>query len=120
MMNLPQDFKEFLKLLTENHVKYLIVGGYAVGYHGYPRATADLDIWVEINKENAKALVTSIRAFGFEQPDLDEKIFLDKNKIIRLGFPPFRFEVMTTVSGITFDDCYQRRLQIEDQGIKVF
>ena len=119
MLNLTQDFKDFLKLLTENHARYLIIGGYAVGYYGYPRATADLDIWVEINQENAKALVNTITNFGFSKTDVKEGDFLKEGKIIRMGFPPFRIEIITSISGVTFEDCYKRKLEIEEQGIKI-
>ena len=67
-VHLPHDFKEFLKLLNENQVKYLLIGGYAVGYHGYPRATADMDIWIAIHPQNAKKIVTALREFGFNVP----------------------------------------------------
>ena len=119
MLNLTQDFKDFLKLLTENHARYLIIGGYAVGYYGYPRATAELDIWVEINQENAKALVNTITNFGFSKTDVKEGDFLKEGKIIRMGFPPFRIEIITSISGVTFEDCYKRKLEIEEQGIKI-
>ena len=69
-VKLPPDFKEFLKLLNDNGVQYLLVGGYAVAYHGYPRATADKDIWIEVDPSNASKLVDALKEFGFNSPDL--------------------------------------------------
>ena len=69
-LQLPPDFKEFLKLLKDHDVRYLLIGGYAVGYHGYPRATEDLDIWVAIHPENARKLVSVLHVFGFDDPAL--------------------------------------------------
>ena len=68
-INLPQDFKEFLQLLNDHEVKYLLVGGYAVGYHGFPRATVGMDIWVAINPKNARKIVAVLEKFGFNFPD---------------------------------------------------
>lgn len=67
---LPPDFKEFLRLLNSNGVRYLLVGGYAVGYHGYPPSTGDVDVWIASQQVNAENLVTALQAFGFESPDL--------------------------------------------------
>jgi len=77
---LPPDFKEFLKLLKEHDVHYLLIGGYAVGYHGYPRATENLDIWVAIHPENAQKLVSVLKKFGFDDPALTPELFLQKQK----------------------------------------
>ena len=73
---LPPDFSEFLRLLNAYHVSYLIVGGYAVGFHGHPRATADIDIWVPIRRDTAQQLVSVLRAFGFDSPQLSTELFL--------------------------------------------
>ena len=118
-VNLPSDFKEFLKLLSDHEVEYLLVGGYAVAYHGYPRATADMDIWVAINPHNAQRLVDAIRAFGFEMPELSPDVFLKKNQIIRMGVPPIRIEIVTTASGVDFEECYAARLVDELDGVAV-
>ena len=106
---LPADFREFLKLLNSHHVEYLLVGGYAVGFYGYPRATADMDIWVALHANNAKRLVAALEEFGFNVPELRADLFLKENKIIRLGVPPFRIEILTTISGVSFEECYARR-----------
>lgn len=119
MSILPRDFRDFLKLLNLKRVKYLLIGGYAVGYHGYPRATADMDIWVAISKENARKITEAIRGFGMRTPDLTEEIFLKPGKIIRMGYPPIRIEVLTEISGVYFEQCYARRKETRIDGIKV-
>ena len=109
-LTLPPDFKEFLKLLKEHDVQYLLIGGYAVGYHGYARATDDMDIWVAIHPDNAQKLVSALKAFGLNDPNLTPELFLQKPKIIRMGFPPMRLEISTSISGVEFEECYQTRI----------
>ncbi len=109
-LTLPPDFKEFLKLLKEHNVRYLLIGGYAVGYHGYARATDDMDIWVAIHPDNAQKLVSVLKMFGFDHPDLKPDLFLQEKKILRMGFPPMRLEITTSISGVEFDECYRSRI----------
>ena len=118
-IHLPNDFKEFLKLLNAHQVEYLLVGGYAVGYHGYPRATADIDIWVAISPDNADRIVGVLREFGFDLPELMPELFLKKGQIIRLGVPPVRIEIITTISGVKFSQCYAKRVTDKLDGVKV-
>jgi len=119
MTQLPQDFKEFLKLLNLIEVKYLLVGGYAVSYHGYLRSTADIDLWIAIETQNAEKLVTVLREFGFGVPELTPDLFLNKDKIIRMGLPPLRIEILTTISGVDFDECYSERIVGIMDGVEV-
>lgn len=105
---LPPDFSEFLKQLNAHGVDYLVIGGYAVGFHGHPRATADIDIWVPQRRETADRLVAAIRAFGFDTPELSSALFLRHDQIIRFGVPPMRIEILTTIAGVEFDDCLPR------------
>jgi len=118
-VNLPPDFKEFLKLLSDHEVAYLLVGGYAVAYHGYPRATADMDIWVGIHPHNAQRLVDAIKAFGFDMPELSSDVFLKEDRIIRMGVPPIRIEIVTSASGVDFEQCYAARVVDELDGVAV-
>ncbi|MFB6249635.1 MAG: hypothetical protein ABEL97_13805 [Salinibacter sp.] len=110
---LPTDFNEFLRLLAEHDVRYLIVDGYAVGYHGYPRATGDMDVWVNATPENAERLVVALREFGFDVPQLEPALFLEPDRVVRMGHPPLRIELLTSVSGVTFSECYSTREQDE-------
>ena len=108
---LPPDFKEFLKLLNNNKVNYLLIGGYAVGFHGYVRATADMDIWIERSKNNSKRMVKTLREFGFGAENVHAGLFLKKDQIIRMGVPPLRIEILTSISGVTFNECYKTRIE---------
>ena len=118
-MQLPLDFKEFLKLLNSKQVKYLLIGGYAVSYYGYPRATGDMDIWIAIEPTNAVKICEVLTEFGFNLPELSPDLFLQENKIIRMGVPPLRLEILTTISGVKFSDCYAEKLTVEIDEIEV-
>jgi hypothetical protein len=117
-IRLPSDFKEFLKLLNAHQVEYLLIGGYAVGFHGYPRATADMDIWIAMNPANADKIVAVLKEFGFNLPDLSPNIFLKEWQIIRMGLPPVRIEITTTISGVNFRDCFAQRVVADLDGVK--
>jgi hypothetical protein len=82
-MKIPKDFKEFLKLLNANNVKYLLIGGYAVGYYGYPRPTGDMDIWIRIDEENAEKTVKALNEFGFSSPELTKELLLKEKQIVK-------------------------------------
>jgi hypothetical protein len=106
---LPDDFKEFLKLLDDNNVEYLLIGGYAVGYYGYPRTTADMDIWISINPENAGQLIKVFSQFGMRSDELNADLLLTRGNIIRMGVPPMRIEILNEIDGVEFDICYKNR-----------
>ena len=118
-IELPPDFSEFLKLLNAARADYLLIGGYAVGYHGYARTTDDFDVWVRTDVENAERIVSALRAFGFDVPALRPELFLEDDQVIRMGVPPHRIEVMTTISGVTFDECWPGRVEMEWDGVPV-
>ena len=118
-IQLPPDFKEFLKLLNAHKVEYLLIGGYAVGYYGYPRATVDMDIWIAMNPDNADRIVAVLKEFGFKVPELSPSMFLKEWQIIRLGVPPVRIEIATTISGIDFAECYTERVTDILDGVEV-
>ena len=119
MMEIPQDFKEFLKLLNENKAKYLLIGGYAVGYYGYPRPTGDMDIWIKISEENAEKVLKSLQEFGFTSPELTKELFLQDKRIIRMGVPPFRLEVSTYIDGVEFDECFAEKEVVQFDEVSV-
>jgi phage replication-related protein YjqB (UPF0714/DUF867 family) len=118
-IELPLDFKEFLSLLSAHRVMYLVIGGYAVGYHGYPRATNDLDIWIASDPENAERMVAVLREFGFDLPELSASLFLQEKNIVRMGIPPMRIEIITTISGASFDEAYAERVTDTIAGVEV-
>jgi hypothetical protein len=116
---LTDDFKEFLRLLNANHVEYLLVGGYAVGLHGYPRATVDLDVWVRATGPNAERVLCTLREFGFDLPMLQPALFTDSRRIVRFGVPPFRIEVMTSIDGVEFEACLARSVEFDLADVRV-
>ncbi len=117
---LPADFKEFLKLLNSRQVEYLLIGGYAAGYYGYPRATADINIWIAVNPANAHKIADVIQEFfGAGVEGATPELFLQESKIARLGVPPFRIEILTTISGVRFDECYAERVIDKIDGVDV-
>ena len=118
-VNLPPDFKEFLKLLNAHQVEYLLIGGYAVAYHGYPRATADMDIWIATHAQNTKKIVAALKEFGFDLPELSAELFQKEDQIIRMGVPPVRIEIATTISGVGFEECFAARVVDELDGVEV-
>jgi len=115
-MNFNPDFKEFVKLLTENKVEYLIVGGYAVGIHGYVRYTGDLDIWIKNTPENSTRVLKCVEDFGFSSYKLTVSDFTKKGNIIQLGYPPIRIDIINQVDGVSFEDCFanKKEVQLED------
>ncbi len=119
MIHLPQDFKELLQLLNSKKIEYLVIGGYAVAFHGYPRATGDIDIWIAASKDNARKIVEALKEFGFNVPELNEELFLEKEKNIRMGNPPLRVEILTSIDGVKFSECYKNKKMVTIDDIKV-
>lgn len=119
MIEFPRDFKEFLQLLNSKKIEYLVIGGYAVGYHGYPRATGDMDIWIAINDQNATKMVDALKEFGFDPPELKKEIFLKEQKVIRMGVPPMRLEILTSIDGVNFKNCFNSRIVADFGDFKV-
>ena len=113
------DFKEFVQLLIKNQVDYLIVGGYAVSIHGYPRFTGDLDIWINPIKPNAQKVLYCIKEFGFSSVELSENDFIKKYGIVQLGYPPVRIDIINNVDGVNFQECFQKKSIIEIENLQV-
>lgn len=116
---LTPDFKEFIQSLNDNAVRYLVVGGYAVALHGHPRYTKDIDIWVDLSKDNAGRLIRAIKQFGFESLGLKAEDFLEADQIIQLGYPPSRIDLITSLSGVEFEACFAARVDVIMEGVKV-
>jgi hypothetical protein len=118
-LELANDYKEFLRLLHAHGVEYLLIGGWAVGYHGYPRASYDLNGWIATSPANAKRVVRALSEFGFDVPELSTDLFLQPDKIVRMGVEPKRIEVMTSIAGVEFDKCYRDRLETTMNDVPV-
>lgn len=118
-MNIAQEFREFVACLNARDVRYLIVGGYAVGFHGRPRYTKDLDVWIDRTPPNVSLLLKALDDFGFGSVGLTEKDFLEPDQVIQLGYPPLRIDMLTSLSGVEFDSCYQKREVLQTEGVEV-
>lgn len=116
-MVLNQDFKEFIESLNDNNVRYLIIGGYAVAFHGYPRYTKDLDVWIQLDRENAANVVKALDQFGFSSLGLGVGDFLEPDTIIQLGYPPSRINLVIGIKDMDFDRCYATKISVEIEGV---
>jgi len=115
---LNKNYQEFVRLLDAKGVKFLIVGGYAVGFHGYPRYTGDIDIFVAISPENAEKIVEVFKEFGFPNTAL-KNYFLESNSSIAIGEPPQRIHILTGIAAVTFDECYKDRVYFKGDGLSI-
>ncbi len=104
-MNTQPDFEELLRLLEEHRVDYMIVGGYAVAFHGYPRFTKDIDVFFDASSENIARLREVLVAFAFQEEDLPRDAFAAKDKVLSFGVPPARVDLINNIDGITYNDA---------------
>ncbi len=104
-MEVQNDFKELLELFNAHKVEYMIVGGYALAFHGAPRYTGDIDILVKPDQENALRVLSALEEFGFGSVGLEKSDFISQDKIVQLGVPPVRVDIITTISGITWEEA---------------
>ena len=115
-IQIPRDFKEFLKLLIANDARFLVIGGYAVNAFGHIRNTVDLDIWIAADAENRSRVVQAIRSFAF--PNAGVEMFDRPDAMVRMGVPPLRIEVLQKIAGVEFDD-WSRRVILADEDIQI-
>ena len=115
---LPDDFKDFIQCLNANKVKYLLVGGWAVGMYGQPRATKDIDFLVAVDDENLNNLQKAFQTFG--SPPINIEHFREKGNVIRIGESPVQIEIINKADGIDIDDCFSRKKTIRIEGIKIY
>ena len=116
---LPEEFKDFIKCLNSNNVKYLLLGGWAVGIYGHPRATKDIDFLVSADKNNLKKLQGAFLDFG--SPPIDIESFHKSGNVIRIGSSPTQIDIINSADGISIDDCFLRKniIKIDDIEIKL-
>ena len=119
-MEVQQDFKELLKLFNAHKVKYMIVGGYALAFHGAPRYTGDIDIFVKPDSRNAKKILKALDEFGFSSFGLKEEDFKNPNRVVQLGYPPVRIDIITSISGISWDEAYKECIKGDYGNIFVY
>lgn len=118
-MKLDKNFNEFVELFVAKDVRFLVVGGYALAAHGYPRATDDFDAWVWVNSENAEKIVECLAAFGFGNLNLTTDDFTTLDRVVQLGYPPYRIDIITSISGVEFDSAWANRLVVDVDGLQV-
>ena len=119
-VDLFPDFREFLKSLNLNGVRYLLLGGYAVIHYGYRRVTDDLDVWIAVDRENAERVSQTLREFGgFSPGQVKARMFLSAGKVFVFGREPVRIDILTAPSGLDFEACYSRRNEVLWDGVKV-
>ena len=104
------DFSELLALFNAHHVEYLIVGGYALAFHGAPRFTGDLDIFVNPDAANAQRILTALEAFGFASVGLTPSDFERPDQVVQLGVPPVRIDLITSITGVSWDEAWAGRV----------
>jgi hypothetical protein len=112
---IPRDFKEFLKSLEAHSARFLLIGGYAVNAFGYVRNTVDMDVWIASDPDNQQKVLRAIRDFGF--PAAPDDLLHEDDAMIRMGMPPLRIAVLKKISGVEFEDCWLRRVVIEDDDV---
>ena len=119
-MEIQSDFKELLESFNRNSVEYVIVGGYALAFHGAPRYTGDLDILVNTSEDNAHRILNALNEFGFGSVGLSLQDFIESNKVIQLGYPPVRIDIVTSISGVSWVEAYQNRVAGKYGDITVY
>jgi hypothetical protein len=116
---LNKHFQEFIELLNQNQVRYLLVGGYAVGFHGFPRYTGDLDVFIAISERNSEKILKTFKDFGFPDLGLTKEDFLEKEIVVEIGREPLKIQVLTGIDGVTFEECYEGKVCLDIGGVKV-
>ena len=116
---LNEDYKDILQLFTDNNVKYLVVGAYALGAYGFPRATGDIDLWVLADSKNSKKIYACLSKFGAPMEQVNEKTFAEKDVIFQIGIAPRRIDIITKISGVDFEKAYSRKEEFIIDGINI-
>jgi predicted nucleotidyltransferase len=119
-MEVQPDFRELLALLNDHKVEYIVIGGYALAFHGVPRLTADLDILVKPDPENALHIMQALDQFGFKSVNLCADDFQKPDQVIQLGLPPVRVDILTSITGVSWTEVFLGRVEGEYGDIRVF
>jgi predicted nucleotidyltransferase len=107
-LELSRDLRELLNCFLTHEVRFMVIGGHAVSYHGYPRFTKDLDIWIERCPLNAEKVVSALKAFGLDFEGLSKEMFTDESRMTQMGREPNRVDILHTIKGVRFAECYER------------
>lgn len=118
-ISLEKDIIEFIELCNKHDVRYLVIGGYAVSVHGYPRTTKDIDVCIEMSEKNASKMVQVINDFGFSSLKLGKEDFLKKDSITQLGFPPLRIDILNDLDGVGFKEAWNNKKIVNFENVPV-
>jgi len=118
-MELSRDFSDLLRAFSSVGVEFLVVGAHALGVHGKPRTTKDLDVWIRPTDENAQRVWRALALFGAPMHDLTLADLVDESTIFQIGVAPLRIDVLTSISGVTFDEAWPNRVEVDRDGILV-
>ena len=118
-MFVNSDFTDLLKLFSDNNVRYLIIGGYAVIQYAEPRYTKDLDLWISTDTANAASVYAALRAFGAPLAGLTEDDFSEEGYFYQMGVPPVRVDILMGIPGLEFDQAWNKRVEIDFDGLMV-
>jgi len=118
-MNLEKDFEELVTLLNKYNIDYMIVGGYALAFHGKPRHTGDLDIWIDISDTNAEKMCAALAEFGMASLGMTKEDFLKKGIITQIGYPPLRVDILNEIDGVSFNNAYSNKMVIDVDGLMI-
>jgi len=118
-ISLEKDIIEFIELCNKHDVRYLVIGGYAVSVHGYPRTTKDIDVCIEVSEKNASKMVQVINDFGFSSLKLGKEDFLKKDSITQLGFPPLRIDILNDLDGVGFEEAWNNKKIVDFEKVPV-
>ena len=116
---LSRDFREFIASLNSNKVRFLVIGAYALAFHGHPRYTKDLDIWISADPENVVKVLNALNDFGFGGMGISAEDLTSTGTVIQLGYPPNRIDILNSPDGVNFDECYANKIEIELDGVAV-
>jgi hypothetical protein len=116
-----EDYRDILSALVAHHARFLVVGAHALAVHGYPRATVDIDIWVDASPENAERVWSALASFGAPLDDLGLRMkdLTRPDIVAQLGLPPNRIDILTGVSGLSFDEAWANRIEEPIEGVRV-
>lgn len=119
-MILEKDFEDFIKYLNKHQVEYMVVGGYALAFHGKPRHTGDLDIWINISEINAQKMLNVLNDFGMSSLKLSKEDFLKPGVITQIGYPPLRIDILNEIDGVSFQQAFNNRQSLDEGKLTIW
>jgi len=119
-MEVQTDFRDLLELFNSHQVEFMLVGGYALAFHGAPRYTGDMDIFVHASSSNCVRIIAALSEFGFGSAGLTAEDFQVENTVVQLGVPPVRVDIVTSLTGVSWEEAYSNRVQGKYGDVSVF